>query len=82
MLAKIWLNQRGFTGADGDFNGFLWDMVMSWLLVSGQANGNRLLSNNFSSYQLFKQTLDFISKFDFDASALVLSKERGVLVLY
>jgi U3 small nucleolar RNA-associated protein 22 len=80
MLAKIWLNQRGFAGVDGDFSGFMWDMIMSWLLVSGQENGNRILSNNYSSYQLFKQTLDFISKFDFGASALVLSKDKDILV--
>jgi hypothetical protein len=40
------------------------------------------LSNNYSSYQLFKQTLDFISKFDFGASALVLSKDKDILVCF
>jgi hypothetical protein len=49
MLAKVWLNQRGFNGTDRDFNSFIWDMIMSWLLVFNQKNGNRVLSNSFSS---------------------------------
>jgi U3 small nucleolar RNA-associated protein 22 len=62
-LAKVWLNQRGFGGnEDGSsgFNGFVWSMLMKYLLKGGSQNGEKKLANGFSSYQLLKGTMDFL----------------------
>ncbi|CAG8474805.1 11484_t:CDS:10 [Ambispora gerdemannii] len=77
VLAKIWLNQRGFgTGEDGScgFNGFLWTMLMGYLLQGGGPKGNKKLANGFSSYQLFKGTMDFIANHDFVNNPIFLNK--------
>ncbi|KAI9594345.1 Nrap protein [Syncephalis fuscata] len=62
-LARVWLHQRGF-GQDGRvFNGFLWSMITAHLLRNG--SGKSKLAPGFSSYQLFKGTMDFIATHDF-----------------
>ncbi|CAJ0827726.1 12110_t:CDS:10, partial [Entrophospora sp. SA101] len=68
-LGKVWLQQRGF-GTDDDgsngFNGFIWTMLMAYLLTyGGGPNGGKRLSNGYSSYQLFKGTMDFLASHDF-----------------
>ncbi|CAG8685921.1 14070_t:CDS:2, partial [Ambispora leptoticha] len=77
ILAKIWLNQRGFgTEEDGScgFNGFLWTMLMAYLLRGGGPNGNKKLANGFSSYQLFKGTMDFLANHDFTNNQIFMNK--------
>ncbi len=61
LLSKVWLHQR-FSQNSG-INGFLFSMLMGYLLNSTDKFGLKRLSNEFSSYQLFKITLEFIGKF-------------------
>ncbi|KAJ3087953.1 hypothetical protein HK102_009907 [Quaeritorhiza haematococci] len=75
VLAKVWLAQRGWTnGSLSEFGGFLWEMIMGWLLSGGGSKGaGKRLNNSFSSYQLFKVTLEFLATRDFDAEPLFLT---------
>lgn len=75
VLAKVWLTQRGFTGATGGFNGFLFAMLMGCLLRTNDKNGNRRLGNNFSSYQLLKVTMDFLATHDFEAEPVFMTPD-------
>ena len=61
IFGKVWLAQR-FSKGQG-FNGFLWSMIMAHLLQSTDARGVKKLSNDFSSYQLFKITMEFLGIF-------------------
>ncbi|KAF9902688.1 hypothetical protein BX616_001852 [Lobosporangium transversale] len=66
ILLKIWATQRGLLRQTSDsFNGFVLEMLMAYLLQGGGANGGKKLANGFSSYQLVKGTIDYISQHDF-----------------
>ncbi|KAI8815755.1 Nrap protein [Fimicolochytrium jonesii] len=77
ILAKVWLAQRGFSGntSKAGFNGFLFSMIMGYLLRTNDKNGNRLLGNNFSSYQLFKVTIAYIATHDFLAEPVFMTPD-------
>ncbi|KAJ3214881.1 hypothetical protein HK099_006623 [Clydaea vesicula] len=73
ILAKVWLKQRGY-GTNGDFNSFIFSMCMAWLLNSGPNGAERRLMSTYSSFQLFKLTMEFLGNHDFEASPLFLTK--------
>ncbi|KAJ3032596.1 hypothetical protein HDV00_007333 [Rhizophlyctis rosea] len=75
ILSKIWLTQRGFGKAPGSFNGFLFAMIMGYLLRTSDKNGVRRLANSFSSYQLFKVTMEYIATHDFDAEPIFMTED-------
>ncbi|CAG8748577.1 16257_t:CDS:2, partial [Acaulospora morrowiae] len=76
-LAKVWLHQRGFdsekNGSNG-FNGFLWSMLMIYLLHGGGPNGDKKLANGYSSYQLIKGTMDFLANHNFLESPVFMNE--------
>ncbi|OZJ05685.1 hypothetical protein BZG36_01432 [Bifiguratus adelaidae] len=78
LMGRVWLHQRGLDEIDHDagrgLNGFLWSMVMAYLL-SGNVRGGRKLAAGFSSYQLFRGTMDFLATFDFEKDGLMISNE-------
>ncbi|KAL5043393.1 hypothetical protein BDW71DRAFT_119478 [Aspergillus fruticulosus] len=63
LLGRIWLKQRGFGSPShkGGFGGFEWSVLMSFLLESGGPNGKPVLLKSYSSYQLFKATMQFLA---------------------
>ncbi|KAJ3413517.1 hypothetical protein HDV05_007900 [Chytridiales sp. JEL 0842] len=80
MLGKVWLTQRGLNGST--FNGFLWSMLMGYLLrdgansaaVGGKKEGGAIrLGNGYSSYQLVKLTLEFLAKHDFTTDPIFMT---------
>ncbi|TPX62830.1 hypothetical protein PhCBS80983_g00180 [Powellomyces hirtus] len=75
ILAKVWLTQRGFSGATGGFSGFLFSMVMGYLLRTNDKNGNRRLGNSFSSYQLLKVTMEFLANHDFQVEPVFMTPD-------
>ncbi|KAJ3021439.1 hypothetical protein HKX48_008533 [Thoreauomyces humboldtii] len=75
VLGKVWLNQRGFSAATGGFSGFLFSMVMGYLLRTNDKNGNRRLGNSFSSYQLLKVTMEYLANHDFRAEPLFMTPD-------
>ncbi|CAG8433493.1 6277_t:CDS:10 [Diversispora eburnea] len=72
-LAKVWITQRGFGDTFG-FNAFLWSMLMTYLFHEGGPNGGKKLLSGFSSYQLFKGTMDFLATHDFIKNPIFMNK--------
>ncbi|KXT08305.1 hypothetical protein AC579_1789 [Pseudocercospora musae] len=67
LLGSTWLRQRDFasTNEKGGFGDFEWNAFMALCLEGGGANDKPLLSDGYSSYQLFKATLQLIAMKDF-----------------
>ncbi|KAF7187756.1 U3 small nucleolar RNA-associated protein 22 [Pseudocercospora fuligena] len=72
LLGSTWLRQRDFasTNKKGGFGNFEWNAFMALCLQGGGANDKPLLSDGYSSYQLFKATLQLIAMKDFVKSPL------------
>lgn len=66
ILGRVWLKQRGFDGhiRKGGFGNFEWAATMALLLQPNAATGIQSVSPAFSSYQLFKATLQFLGRGD------------------
>jgi U3 small nucleolar RNA-associated protein 22 len=64
VLGRIWLQQRGFSShlRKGGFGNFEWSALMAVLLQPNPGVGAPPLSQGYSSYQLFKATLQFLAK--------------------
>ncbi|KAE8348560.1 Nrap protein [Aspergillus coremiiformis] len=63
ILGRIWLCQRGFGSAfqSGGFGGFEWTVLMALLFEGGGSSGKPVLLKSYSSYQLFKATVQFLA---------------------
>jgi U3 small nucleolar RNA-associated protein 22 len=63
LLGSTWLKQRGFTSsiAAGGFGNFEWATLIALCLQGGGPNGKPMLSEGYSSYQLFKATLQLFA---------------------
>ncbi|OAL54880.1 Nrap protein [Pyrenochaeta sp. DS3sAY3a] len=66
VLGRVWLKQRGFASRlrKGGFGNFEWATIMALLLQPNATTGAQSLSSGYSSYQLFKATLQFLSRGD------------------
>jgi U3 small nucleolar RNA-associated protein 22 len=73
MLGRVWLRQRGFASrlSDGGFGHFEWAALTALLLKFGGPNGHSILSPGYSSYQMFKAVLKFLSSNDLVAHPVV-----------
>ncbi|KAL8735661.1 MAG: hypothetical protein Q9166_000830 [cf. Caloplaca sp. 2 TL-2023] len=74
MLGAVWLRQRGFGSSmsAGGFGQFEWATLMSILMQEGGRAGRPALLTGYSSYQLFKATLQFLSTTDLISSPVVV----------
>lgn len=74
LLGATWLRQRGFQSSmeSGGFGDFEWNALMALCLQGGGPNGKPLLSEGYSSYQLFKATLQLLAMKDFTKHPLVI----------
>lgn len=62
-LGKLWCIQRGLTNKG--FGHFEFAIIMALLLKGGGINnGNKILLSGFSSYQLFKGTINYLANMD------------------
>ncbi|KAH7393873.1 Nrap protein-domain-containing protein [Phaeosphaeria sp. MPI-PUGE-AT-0046c] len=66
ILGRVWLKQRGLGGRTrkGGFGNFEWATLMALLLQPDTGIGGQALSTGYSSYQLFKATLQFLARHD------------------
>ncbi|KAI9847887.1 MAG: hypothetical protein M1838_000695 [Thelocarpon superellum] len=73
LLGRVWLRQRGLTSTmtGGGFGHFEWATLMALLLRGGGRHGRAVLSPGYSSYQLFKATLQLIATRDLTREPLV-----------
>lgn len=74
ILGKVWLQQRGFgTGLrKGGFGSFEWACMLALLMQGGGPKGKPILSKGYSSIQLLKAVLQFLTTRDLMASPLIL----------
>ncbi|GAO48189.1 Nrap protein [Saitoella complicata NRRL Y-17804] len=81
-LGRIWLRQRGFGGdiQRGGFGSFEWSMLMAFLLQGGGPRNAPVLADGYSSYQLFKSTIQFLAKRDFVKEPAIMGNESDVVV--
>ncbi|KAL1962806.1 hypothetical protein VTN77DRAFT_9175 [Rasamsonia byssochlamydoides] len=63
ILGRTWLRQRGFGTAvhDGGFGGFEWTVLLALLFEAGGPSGKPVLLPSYSSYQIFKAAMQFLS---------------------
>lgn len=100
LLGRIWLRQRGFGSAiaQGGIGHFEWAALTALLLKGGGPRGHSLLSPGYSSYQMFKAVVQYLSTNDlmrkpvlYEAPDIQVTKydvpmfydgPRGVNILY
>jgi U3 small nucleolar RNA-associated protein 22 len=63
ILGRIWLRQRGLGSSlsKGGFGHFEWAALTALLLQGGGTKGHSVLSPGYSSYQMFRAVLQFLS---------------------
>ncbi|KAF2267649.1 pre-rRNA processing protein Utp22 [Lojkania enalia] len=63
VLGRLWLKQRGFGSSvrKGGFGNFEWAATVALLLEPDPGTAAAVLSPGYSSYQLFKATLQFLA---------------------
>jgi U3 small nucleolar RNA-associated protein 22 len=66
LLGRIWLGQRGFNSSilGGGFGNFEWASLVALLLTNYNTKMKPVLLPGYSSYQLFKATLQFLATRD------------------
>jgi U3 small nucleolar RNA-associated protein 22 len=74
ILGRVWLKQRGFGSAlrKGGFGNFEWAALMALLMLPNPGSGIPTLSSGYSSYQLFKATLQFLARHDLSKKAYLI----------
>lgn len=80
LLGSTWLRQRGL-GADlhaGGIGNFEWSALMALMLSGGGPKGTPILSPGYTSYQLFKATLQSLAMKDFSTQAFVIGTDQHV----
>lgn len=91
ILGRIWLKQRGFGGRlrKGGFGNFEWAVIMALLLQPTPGSDTSPLSPGYSSYQLFKATLQFLARhdlskkaFSFQARDVILPQEDNTPIFF
>jgi U3 small nucleolar RNA-associated protein 22 len=78
ILGRIWLRQRGFGShlRKGGFGNFEWTAIMAILLQPNAETGAQSVSSAFSSYQLFKSTLQFLSRGDLTRKPFIFQAQN------
>ena len=77
VLGRIWLRQRDFAGRirSGSFGNFEWAVMIALLLQGGGPKGAPVFSSGYSSYQLFKATLQYLSSKDLSKAPAFIGGE-------
>lgn len=80
ILGRTWLQQRGFQTnfQNGGFGGFEWTALISLLFECGGPNGQPILLRSYSSYQIFKATMQFIAGRDLTTPLLAFATDVSV----
>ncbi|KAI9364891.1 Nrap protein [Zopfochytrium polystomum] len=73
LLGKVWLAQRGLYQP---FGGFLLTMIMGYLFRTKAVGKTGIkLGSSYSSYQIIKLTIEFISKHDFKGEPIFMTPD-------
>ncbi|KAJ5594539.1 uncharacterized protein N7459_000747 [Penicillium hispanicum] len=88
ILGRTWLQQRGLHTSfqNGGFGGFEWAALVSLLFEGGGPSGQPILLRSYSSYQIFKATMQFLAGRDLSAPLILFAADipvpDGAPVLY
>ncbi|KAJ5772055.1 hypothetical protein N7520_002584 [Penicillium odoratum] len=98
ILGRTWLQQRGLHTSfqKGGFGGFEWAALVSLLFEGGGPSGQPILLRSYSSYQIFKATMQFLAGRDLitplflfannisvpDGGPVLYDGRRGLNILY
>jgi U3 small nucleolar RNA-associated protein 22 len=77
ILGRTWLQQRGFHTSfqKGGFGGFEWSALISLLFEGGGPSGQPILLRSYSSYQIFKATMQFLAGRDLSTPLLLFASD-------
>lgn len=80
ILGRTWLQQRGFRTSfqNGGFGGFEWAALISLLFEGGGPTGQPILMRSYSSYQIFKATIQFLAGRDLTTPLLLFAGDVPV----
>ena len=80
ILGRTWLQQRGFSTSfqKGGFGGFEWCALISLLFEGGGPTGQPILLRSYSSYQIFKATLQFLAGRDLTTPLILFASDVPV----
>lgn len=80
ILGRTWLQQRGFHTSfqKGGFGGFEWSALISLLFEAGGPSGQPILLRSYSSYQIFKATIQFLAGRDLTRPLLLFANDVAV----
>lgn len=80
ILGRTWLQQRGFQTSfqKGGFGGFEWSALVSLLFEGGGPSGQPILLRSYSSYQIFKATMQFLAGRDLTKPLLLFANDVAV----
>lgn len=78
VLGRVWLRQRGLSGSicAGGFGNFEWAAMIALLLRGGGPKNMPAFSTGYSSYQLFKAALQYISAKDLSRTPEIICGEK------
>ncbi|KAJ5930743.1 hypothetical protein N7466_006236 [Penicillium verhagenii] len=80
ILGRTWLQQRGLQTSfqNGGFGGFEWAALVSLLFEGGGPSGQPILLRSYSSYQIFKATIQFLAGRDLTTPLLLFASDVAV----
>lgn len=80
ILGRTWLQQRGFHTSfqNGGLGGFEWAALISLLFEGGGPTGQPILMRSYSSYQIFKATIQFLAGRDLTTPLLLFASDIPV----
>lgn len=80
ILGRTWLQQRGYQASfqNGGFGGFEWAALISLLFEGGGPAGQPILLRSYSSYQIFKATIQFLAGRDLTQPLLLFAHSVAV----
>jgi U3 small nucleolar RNA-associated protein 22 len=80
ILGRTWLQQRGFSTSfqKGGFGGFEWSALISLLFEGGGPSGQPILLRSYSSYQIFKATMQFLAGRDLSTPLFLFASDVPV----
>lgn len=80
ILGRTWLQQRGIHTSfqNGGFGGFEWAALISLLFEGGGPTGQPILLRSYSSYQIFKATMQFLAGRDLTTPLLLFATDVPV----
>jgi U3 small nucleolar RNA-associated protein 22 len=80
LLGRTWLRQRVLHSSlhSGGFGPFEWSAVMALLLEGGGPAGKPIISDRYSSYQMFKATLQILAMRDLCKQPITTKAESAI----